>query len=196
MLVHRFSVGLAALALCLALVVGPAIALTFDDVVVSESYGSGSNSAMCVIDFGTKSYAFSYGFSGTQTGLGMVLDLDIPHTGLDVIYTDWGPGWGIFVDDFAYLSQAKGGTTGVYPGWAYWTSTDGVNWATSAVGCAQRDLAKGSWDAWTYTGFDENTWQPTGPAPVTPVPEPSSLAALAAMLGLVGPLRFARKRKS
>jgi hypothetical protein len=196
MLIYRFLLGPAALALCLLLVAGSAPALTFGDVVISESYGSGAYAALCIVDFGTKSFAFHYNFSGAKTGLDMALALDTPNTGLDVIYTDWGPGYGIFIDDFAYQDQAKRETTGVYPGWAYWTSTDGVNWTTSPVGCAQRSLSNGSWDAWTYTGFDSTTWQPSDPGPVTPIPEPSSLAALCAMLGLAGSTRYVRIRKT
>lgn len=186
MLNKQFPLVVAALALCLLLASSSAPALTFGDVVVSESYGSGSNSALCIVDFGTKSFAFRYSFSGAQTGLDMALALDMPNTGLDVMYTDWGPGYGVFIDDFAYQGQAKRETTGVYPGWAYWTSSDGVNWTTSPVGCSQRSLSNGSWDAWTYTGFDPNTWLPSDPGPVTPVPEPSSLAALCTMLGMAG----------
>ncbi len=105
MLYYRFLAGPAALVLYLVLAAGPAPALTFGDVVISESYGSGPNSALCIVDFGTKSFAFRYGFSGAKTGLDMALDLDTPNTGLDVSYTDWGS-MGIFVDDFAYLGQA------------------------------------------------------------------------------------------
>lgn len=200
MLYHRLTVGLVALAMCLVLTAGSAFALTFDDVLVSESYGSGSDSAMCIIDFGPKSFAFRYDFSGPQTGLSMILALDAPNTGLDVTYTDWGE-YGVFVDDFAYHNQAKRTTIGPYSGWNYWTSIDGVNWVSSMVGAGRRSLTAGSWDAWSYTGFDGDTGAPTAPPPVTPVPvepvpEPSSLAALAAMLGLAAPLRFAVIRKS
>lgn len=196
MLIHRFLLGPAALMLCLVLCPGAAPALTFDDVVISESYGSGPNSALCIVDFGTGSFAFRYIFSGAKTGLDMAIDLDIPNTGLDVMYTDWGPGYGVFIDDFAYQDQPKRQTTGVYPGWAYWTSTDGVNWTTSPVGSAQRSLSNGSWDAWTYTGFDPQTWQPSDPGPVTPIPEPSALVALSALLGLAGSVRAALTRRA
>ncbi len=192
MLDNRFLAGPAALALCLFLAAGSVSALTFGDVVISESYGSGPNSALCIIDFGTKSFAFGYSFTGAKTGLDMLLDLDTPNTNLDMMYADWGPGYGIFIDDFAYLGQPKRETSGVYPGWAYWTSADGVNWTTSPVGCAQRDLQNGSWDAWTFTGFDENTWEPCDPGPVTPVPEPSTVAALCTMVA-AGLIRIVRR---
>jgi hypothetical protein len=187
----RFAWVSAALAVCLLLAAGSVSALTFDDVLISESYGSGTSSAICVIDFGPKSFAFRYNFSGTQSGLNMALALDTPNTGLDVMYTDWGPGYGVFIDDFAYHDQAKRTTTGVYPGWAYWVSTDGVNWTTSKVGAAQRILQNGCWDAWTYTGFDPKTWEPSDPGPVTPIPEPASLMAL--LIGVVGFVNIRRK---
>lgn len=188
----RFLAGITVLAVCAS--AAPALALTFGDVVISESYGSGPNTALCIIDFGTRSYAFSYSFSGTKSGMDMVLDLDVPNTGLDVFYTDWGS-WGIFVDDFQYLNTAKRSTTGVYPGWAYYTSNDGETWTPSPVGAGQRTLYNGAWDAWSYTGFDPNTWMPSDPGPVTPIPEPGSALSLLGMLVCAGARLLPRVRK-
>lgn len=188
----RVLAGAAALVMLAAAV--PALALTFEDVLISESYGSGPNTALCIIDFGTRSYAFSYSFSGARSGMDMVLDLDAPNTGLDVLYTDWGS-WGIFVDDFQYLNTPKRNTTGVYPGWAYYTSADGESWTPSPVGAAQRTLANGAWDAWCYTGFDPSTWMPSDAGPLTPVPEPGSAVSLLGMLMLAGARLLPRGRK-
>jgi hypothetical protein len=168
--------------LCLLAATCGASALTFEDVIVSESYGTGGSSAMCVIDFGPRSYAFLYRFDGARTGFDMLAALDAPNTGLQVDYTVFD--FGIMIDDFAYNNQAKRVVTEEYKGWNYYTSADGVNWISSSVGCADRNLSNGSWDGWNYTGFDPVTWEPTAPPPVTPTPEPSSMVVLSSLLGL------------
>lgn len=159
-------------------------ALSFSDVLFSGSYGFGSCAAVCVVDFGTKSYAFEYKFDGTKTGADMLKDLNSPNTGLAVNYTNY-TSKDIFVNDFSFDNQFKRNTTGVYPGWNYYNSTDGINWVSSSVGCGDRTLQDGSWDAWNYTGYDSETWAPTAPNPVTPtVPEPSAMISMCSLIGL------------
>jgi len=169
-------------------------AYSFGDVLVSGSYGSGTNTALMIVDFGTKSFAFEYRFDGVKSGADMVMETDDAGSALQIDYTDWGEGNGIFVDEIRYNSQPRRDTVGVYPGWAYYTSTDGANWTQCSTGSSFRTLIDGSWDAWNYTGYDPDTWLPTAPPPVTPVPEPSSMLALCSLIGLVASPKLLRAR--
>ncbi len=171
-------------------------AYNFSDVKIEQWVGGGSKSAVVVVDFGTKSYAFGYKWEGTKSGADMMVDINSANIGMVLSYSI-DPAFGIFVSDIAYNNQAKRATTGMWPGWNYYNSPDGAAWSSSWIGATDTILTNGSWDAWNYTGFDPITYMPTAPDPVTPtVPEPSSVTALCSLIGLAGSaklLSFRRK---
>ena len=171
-------------------------AYNFSDAKIENWVGSGSNSAVVVVDFGTKSYAFGYNWEGTKSGADMMVDINAANVGMVMSYST-DPQFGIFVSEIAYHNQPKRATTGLWPGWNYYNSTDGQAWSSSWIGASDTILTNGSWDAWNYTGFDPKTYAATAPDPVTPVvPEPSSIMALCSLTGLAGSaklLSFRRK---
>ncbi|MCX6344842.1 MAG: hypothetical protein NT018_07190 [Armatimonadetes bacterium] len=171
-------------------------AYNFGDVKIEQWVGGGSNSAVVVVDFGSKSYAFGYNWEGTKSGADMIVDINSANIGMVLSYSI-DPAYGIFVSDIAYNNQAKRATTGLWPGWSYYNSTDGESWSGSFTGASDRTLVNGTWDAWNYTGFDPITYMATAPDPVTPmVPEPSSIMTLCSLIGLAGSaklLSFRRK---
>jgi len=167
-------------------------ALTFNDAAIDKWVGSGDKSAALVIDFGTKSFAFGYKWTGTASGWD-ILDAVRNSTTLTVgDDTSWG---GHIVNSLSYK-----GFSGSYDSenwdptshwWEFWTSTDGAHWSSyMAGGCADFVLTDGDWTGWTFA-------PPYGeydPAPVTPtVPEPSCAAVLFSMIGLVGCKRLLRR---
>jgi MYXO-CTERM domain-containing protein len=160
---------------------------TFDQVIVEEWVGGGSNEAMMVVDFGSgHSYAWGYRWDGSATGLDMITDVD-DATGLVVHTTDFG--WGIFVDDMSYDGHTMG-LGDYYCG--YFVSDDGESWSSSSVGISDRSLADGCWDGWSEGYWkDENDNYPPGD-PVTPIPEPATLA----LAGLGGIAAVRRRRGS
>lgn len=157
-----------------------ASALTFDNIDIEAWVGTGASSAVCVVDFGANSYAFGYRFDGAATGFDM-LQAIAAGTALDLGYTDWG--WGYSIDRLAYGPDAHEfdiNNPDTSNWWEYWTSTDGANWSSSNVGVGGRTLTDNSWDGWTWSP----AWPGVGAAPNVPtVPEPGSIAALAAGLG-------------
>lgn len=164
-----------------ALVVGCGAAWSYD-VEYWAGEVNGTNSALCLIDFGSSSYVFGYKWNDglTPKGIDMVEALDSAGA-LDAVISDFG--FGKFVDGFSYDGNSLIGFGGDENWWHYWISEDGTNWTSPSFGASARTLTDGAWDGWGY-GFATPPDLPT-------VPEPGSLAALALGLGAV----FARRRK-
>jgi len=144
--------------------------------------GTGSNEAIVVIDFGVDSYGFGYKWdTGTRYGKDLMDAVDAAGS-LD--YTETGG----FLNTISYDSYSNVGQNG-WPTdwWAYFTSSDGENWETSGVGFATRELSNSSWDGWAHQTTD--AWPPAH-LPMTPIPEPVTIA----LLGLGGLLLAGRRR--
>lgn len=173
-LIMLLSLVLTALAL-------PLSALTFDRVLVENWIGSGSNEAMLVVDFGEKSFAFGYRFDGQPTGWNLISDV-ASATELDItVDMSWGSPFitGIsYKGYYGYYDPANWQTSNW---WEYWNSTDGETWSSSWVGCADRVLAAGAWDGWTFSP----PWPSQGTPPDVPlIPEPSTLGVIYPIVGL------------
>jgi hypothetical protein len=157
-------------------------AYTVEDVVIEYWAGSGSNQAVAVIDFGTDSYAFGYRWdSGTKYGKDLMDTVDLAGA---MNYTQSGG----FLNTISYGSYSNIGQN-EWPTdwWAYFLSTDGVNWTDSPVGFADRVLSNGSWDAWGHQTTD--AWPPAH-YPTTPVPEPAAV-----LLFSIGGLLIAKSKR-
>lgn len=175
-------------------------AVTYGNYNLEALTGTGSNTSVCVFDFGTADYAFGYRYDGTKTGKNM-LDALNGKFGVAVVYSSWGipttisyNGHAITSDPidseytgspFYYLS---GGTT--VNDWVYPVLTlnyagggsSGPTWATSDTGLASRYLVNGSWDGWVQGKYDTN-WTGYSTAPdgafASVIPEPTALGLLA-----------------
>jgi hypothetical protein len=140
------------------------------DAVIEYWAGSGRNEAVVVIDFGTDSYAFGYRWDeGTKSGKDL-LDAVAAAGSLD--YTEAG-GFLATLSYGTHLEQGQGGWPDDW--WSYFISEDGVNWVASDVGFTARELSNGVWDGWARQTTD--AW-PAAHLPVTPVPEPCTVALL------------------
>lgn len=182
-----------AIVVVMALVPGLAIASswTADSVALSGTVGSGSNASYLVVDFGSASYAFKYLWSPEQHLTG--LDLLHAATSAGLTVTSHSAAYGEMIDSMSY-----GGNTGTastasdwwnYPWWNYWTGSNGGPIASASVGCSSSPLANGSVDAWVFT----TDWAQT---PAGVVPEPSSLLALASLVGCAVSAGLIRRRRS
>ncbi len=179
-----------AVALTAVLLSSSAFALSYDNVVIESWVGSvnAANSAILVVDFDSKSFAWGYRWDGKASGYDMltavagVTDLDV------VIDTQYGSP---LFNSFSYHGYKESYDSSNWSNtrwWEYWTSTDGSSWTSSWVGSSERVLSDGAWDGWSWS----HAWPATGTAPETPAtPEPMTLAALTAGLGAL----VARKRK-
>ncbi|MCE5314121.1 MAG: hypothetical protein ABFD49_08345 [Armatimonadota bacterium] len=162
-------------------------AYAFDGIDANVEYwaGSGSNEALCVVDFGAASYSFGYRWdTGVPTGFSMIqaiadegaLDLDIGSFS-----------YGKYVNGITYGSDSYIGCGDGYDDWwHYWISDDGSNWQQPwTYGAAGRNLSNGCWDAWSYG---------SAAAPDVPtVPEPTCVFALTSLFGLAASRRLLRR---
>ncbi|MEN6355949.1 MAG: hypothetical protein ABFD83_02565 [Armatimonadota bacterium] len=146
--------------------------------------GSGSNSAVCVIDFGAHSYAFGYKWdTGTYKGFDMIQAIDAAGAvNLDI--KDFG--YGAFVNGISYNEDSCIGYGGGDNWWHYWTSENGASWAMASTGASGRTITDGCWDGWCYGS--------AGAPDVPSVPEPSSMTAVFSMIGLAASTRLLRRR--
>ncbi len=162
----------------------------FNDKWVEVEYwaGSGSNMAMCVVDFGDDSYAFGYRWAidENKTGKNMLDAVDATGS-LDVTYDS------VYTSMVLAISYDGHSHTDNWPGnnwWGYYTSDDGNNWIPySGGGAAARMLTDDTWDGWAaQTQPMDINWLPTQP-PTAPVPEPTTLV----LLGIGGAMLLRRR---
>jgi len=163
--------------------------------------GSGSNSAVFVVEYNDSanphSFAWGYRWDGSATGYDMLQAIDAADTSLNIsVFTfSFGP----YFDSSTYDANHDGTVdhSGLSSSgwWAYYTkNAEGDAWASSWVGMGDRALVNGSWDGWSFS-TDMSTWTSTAPntpvAATQAVPEPASLAGL----GLGAAALLARKRR-
>lgn len=165
------------------------IGLIFVSVIASSAgaltYSGGieyiaGNEATVAVDFDfDNSFLFTYKWDGEATGWVALSAIDQAGA-LDVVATDYGE-MGMFVNDLAYPGGQKFDYgEGVYAGWAYYGSSDGVTWSLNQ-GVSFRSLSNGDWDSWVWTNYDE-FWNPVRAPGEQPIPEPTTIA----LLGLGG----------
>ncbi len=182
-MVHRYSFIASAFAsavIALFVLTSPAQASLLDQVHITYWAGTGENVSILVTDFGDASFAFGYRWDGAATAWDMMQAIDAAGE-LALLHTDFG-GLGILIDEISYDGHAMAGVWPVtYLGW--WTSDDGLSWTPSGLGVAQQPLSDGGWYGWSV----EDASLLDGPfnAPRVPLPEPASLALVAAGAALV-----------
>lgn len=166
-------------------------AYTFDEARIEEWVGTGSNSSVIVVDFGSASYAFGLNWTDVMNSR-LALETIAANTTLQV---EIGPKWGM-VNGIRYAGHYWYSNNDEYDptawGWNYFISNDGQNWDLGQVAATSRILSNGSWDGWV--------WAPPYPQvatpPVTPtVPEPTSIVALCSMIGFAGSVKLLRLRR-
>jgi len=169
-------------ALCLA---GEAAALSFDEVLIDGTIGSGASETMIVIDWetgATPSHAWRFQWDGLLSQADALDALMANVAGFSWSQTS-------FVQFVSYDHGGEQHTTDS-PGWlSFWESADGETWLDTQLGVYQQVLVDGGW-----MGVNANLpeiWP--GDAPTVPVPEPSTGALVA--LSLVG-LSAGRRRRS
>ena len=152
--------------------------------------GEGENTSYFVVDFeatGGSSYAFGYQWSGTETVLDMINSLT-SETVFQAEMTSFGD-FGIFIDNFAYLSDS--GDQSNY--WAHSLATPTgsgiVDWTAAGGGVDAELLTDGLISGW-YNGFNDDFSVINPTLPLTNVPAPAGLAVVG--LALVG----TRRRRS
>lgn len=166
---------------------------TADDIVIFGTAGTGSNASYLVLDFGSASYAFKYLWNtpaeGELYGFDLLSALTAEGTGiagLGFTYHTSG-GMGAMIDSITY-GAVSGAGNWPDPWWNYWTGPAGGPIGSSWVGVSASPLSNGSVDAWVLT----DNWE--HPPFIPGVPEPSSLACFASLIGLAGSARLLRGR--
>lgn len=194
---------------------------SFDDILLWT--GSGSNRAALVVDFhdGQTRQSFVWGFrwNGSATAFDMLTAIDSawPELTLDsrsfvneIQYTtgleshsqaaDWiAQSWGYYVAGGTatqFSNDPPYGPTGTLtvPGGGISLPT---LWTISPAGSADRQLADGSWDAFSFGAFDTQTYEhlmPPSSVAYAAVPEPS-VALLGCLAGGLL-LSYVRTQKS
>lgn len=127
-----------------------------EQLIVSESIGTGSNTAYLVIDFeesGGPSYAFEYQFEGSSTVHDMLLAFT--NYGLGYSYTDYTSiGWGIFADNFSY-GQSTGYSSFYWSHSVGFLDESGVSWSAAEGGVDSEQLVDGLISGW-YNNFNDD----------------------------------------
>ena len=150
--------------------------LTFDQVDVEYWTGTGSNSAMLVVDYGQDSFLFGYSWDGEATGWDMISQI-ADGGPLDITSGSWGGAYTIEGISYSYndvLYEAKPDWDNYY--WGYWNSVDGLQWDPSNEGVSARQLQDGDWDGWSI----EEAVVSYIPLNPPQVPEPTTMLLLAA----------------
>jgi len=130
--------------------------------------GSGQNTASLVINFKDgAAYEFAVSFDIPPTGIAL-LDIVESHTSLTTQRSVFD--FGTFIDGFTFDNHSNIGYGDGEDWWQYWTRDSASDpWKSSAIGPSDRILFSGAADGWVY-----------GRATAPVVPEPTSLALLAA----------------
>ncbi|HSV26489.1 MAG TPA: PEP-CTERM sorting domain-containing protein [Sedimentisphaerales bacterium] len=161
--------------LCCAVVLTSALqAAPTYNLDVEYTAGSGSNSAIIVVDFGLRAHSFQFNWNGAATGWD-ALNAIAQGGPLDIIAIDYG-GWGMFIESLSYPNASVYNYgKGVIQGWAYYSSENGSDWYMTN-GVSFRSLVNGSWDAYVWSHYDFSvSWDPLR-KPGQPVPEPATMA--------------------
>ena len=173
---------------CVSVVESVANPTSFDDVNVEFWAGEGQGAqyeAVLVVDFEHLggSYAFGYGWSGTNGVIGQTLldGVAVENKGFSYEFsTDFGAP---YVDAMTYNTI----TAGEYPyngdNWLYsYVSPDGQNWDDSQLlGVSVDVITAGSYYGWSAQ--NSSAWPPAN-TPHTPVPEPGTISLFAMGAGL------------
>jgi hypothetical protein len=156
------------------LLAGEAFGLSFDDVLIDGTIGSGANETMIVIDWetgATSSHAWRFRWDGLKSYADALDALLANVSGFS-----WSQS--SFVQYVNYDEGSENHVT-VSAGWlSFWESSDGENWLTTNLGVYQQLLVDAGW-----VGVNANLpeiWP--GDAPSLPVPEPSAEALFALSL--------------
>lgn len=152
--------------------------------------GSGSNEATIVVDFdASESFLFSYKWDGTATAWD-ALDWIDQAGALVISSIDYGGSFGVFVSDFDYPGGSEYDYgAGVNTGWAYYISSDNLNWSVSMEGVSTRSLTNGIWESWVWSNYPADWSAPIRTPGARPIPEPCTIM----LLGLGG-VFFGRRR--
>jgi hypothetical protein len=173
-------------------------AISYGNYELAGLVGSGSNTSVCVFDFGsttTHQYAFGYAYDGTKTGADLLMALNDAPIGVSVDLTYY-EGMGYLVNSISYMTYSISSTlTAPYQSPCYWTGNSGTAgptaWTSSSIGISSRVLTNGTWDGFsqgTWVGYDIVADAPSGA--FAAVPEPAALSLLA-----LGGLALLRRRR-
>jgi hypothetical protein len=161
-------------------------AYIWDDLILENTYGSGANEALLVVDFSddnsaADAFAWKVLFDGTSISNQNILT--IVDTNDDAFTVEWNSG---FVNAISY-----GTYSGPYdPTWAnYWWSNNSNDLGETWIGYQGSAGDQGA-VGWLYT---DAAWPAEPGNPVTPaVPIPASVLLLGS--GLLGLIGIRRKR--
>jgi hypothetical protein len=167
------------ISISILLLAGEAFGLSFDDVLIDGTIGSGANETMIVVDWdtgATSSHAWRFQWDGVLSYA----------DALDALMTNV-PGFSWSQTSFVqYVNYDEGSENHVtdFAGWlSFWESSDGEAWLDTQLGVYQQLLVDGGWVG-VNANLPENIWPGDAPSVPVLVPEPSSEALFA--LSLVG----------
>lgn len=184
-------------------------------LVIDFQYG-GTESAT------EQSWAWGYRWDGAATGQDMLTEIQTADPSLTFDSTTFVNSVSYevgsnsyertsdFVDDLSWGYYIAGGTSPIFSNDPPFEQTgtfnaphDGTDmpttgqWSISTSGAADRELADGSWDAWSFGPYDPSTFEhqtpPSGTAFAAAVPEPATIAFLIGLAGFI-PVAWRRFR--
>jgi hypothetical protein len=176
---HSYIKRITWISITALLLAGEAFGLSFDDVLIDGTIGSGAFETMIVVDWETgttSSHAWRLQWDGALSYAGALDALMANVSGFS-----WSQS--SFVQ---YVNYDEGSENHVteYAGWlSFWESSDGETWLDTQLGVYQQPLVDGGWVGVNAHLTDDGALWP-GPPPSVPVPEPSTGVLVA--LSLVG----------